>query len=97
MPQEDPQQQMQQGQQPNPGGEPGSPNQEQEQSVSPEDVAFDDVRGKTIKTVKFTKPGVNAGQVEIYFVDDDIPMTIAWANDRVTVSKPPTGEPVVLS
>lgn len=88
-----------QQQQANPGGEQGSPvqQQQQQQPQSPSQNAFADIKGKVVKSINFKKLGPNAGQIEIVLADFDIPLVISWVNDRVTASKPPTGEPVALT
>lgn len=86
---------MQQGPQSNPGGEPGSPNQVQQQ-VSVQQNPFADVVGKTIKNIKFEKTGANSGRVSIFIAGNNIPLIISWANDKVTAYKSPSGDPVPL-
>lgn len=86
--QQEPQQEPQQGVE-------DSPVQAQPQNVARE--VFADIKGKTIKDISFTNPGTNAGKIEIYFTDFQIPMVISWVNDKVTVTKPPAGEPYPLT
>lgn len=77
-------------------GEQGSPEQQSKQMKASETV-FADAKGKVIKKIDFNHPSTNSGEIKIYFAEFDLPMVISWSNDKVTVSKPPTGEPIAVT
>lgn len=91
--QEQQQEQMPPQNQVNPGGEPGSPAQE-DQNIKAD--PFSSIIGKTVKNMKVEKVGPNSGRVLIYFSGINIPLIVSWANDKVVAYSTPSGDPIPL-